>query len=132
MTEEILWQGGRSPLSLLSYWIVGVLTLPLLGFGLIIILLGVIKIYRKRYYITNERIKSEVGFLSRVMRDAELDKIQDTLVTQNIFGRLLNYGDLHFSTAGSGGYEIYFQSVANPEDIKSKVRDLRKKPENVD
>jgi len=127
MAEEVIWQGGRSPLSLLGYWIVGILTLPLLLFGVLVIILGLVKMYRQRYYITSERVKHEFGFLSRVVRDAELDKIQDTLVVQNFFGRLLNYGDLHFSTAGSSGYEIVFNSVSRPEEIKAKIRELNKK-----
>lgn len=127
MAEEIVWKGGRSPMSLLGYWITGVLTLILLGLGLLIILLGVIKMYRQRYYVTTQRIKSEQGFISRVIRDAELDKIQDTLVKQDLWGRLFNYGDVYFSTAGAGGYEITFASVSNPEGLKETIRDLRKK-----
>jgi uncharacterized membrane protein YdbT with pleckstrin-like domain len=127
MTEEIVWQGGRSPMSLLGYWIAGILTIILLGLGFIIILLGILKMQRPRYYVTNQRIKSEYGFLSRVIRDAELDKIQDTLVKQDLWGRLFNYGDLYFSTAGSGSYEIIFANVSNPEGLKNTIRDLRKK-----
>lgn len=127
MAEQIVWKGGRSPLSLLSYWIIGVLTIILLGLGLVILFLGVIEMYKKRYYITSERIKLETGFFSRVRVDAELDKIQDTLVKQNIWGRLLNYGDLYFSTAGSYGYEIVFQNVSGPEEIKETIRNLKKK-----
>lgn len=127
MAEEIVWQGGRSPMSLLGYWIAGILTIILLGLGFIIILLGILKMQRPRYYVTNQRIKSEYGFLSRVIRDAELDKIQDTLVKQDLWGRLLNYGDLYFSTAGSGSYEIVFANVSNPEGLKATIRDLRKK-----
>ncbi|MDD5112148.1 MAG: PH domain-containing protein [Candidatus Altiarchaeota archaeon] len=127
MAEQIIWKGGRSPLSLLSYWIIGVLTLILLGLGLIVLLLGVIELYKKRYFVTTERVKSENGFLSRTVRDAELDKIQDTMVRQNFLGRLLNYGDLYFSTAGSGSYEIVFEKVADPEGLKTKIRELKKK-----
>lgn len=127
MAEQIVWKGGRSPLSLLSYWIIGVLTIILLGLGLVILFLGVIEMYKKRYYITSERIKLETGFFSRVRVDAELDKIQDTLVKQNIWGRLFNYGDLYFSTAGSYGYEIVFQSVSGPEELKETIRNLKKK-----
>ena len=126
MTEEIVWKGVKNPMSLLSYWIIGLLTIILLGLGLVIILLGVVEMYRRRYYVTNQRIKCEQGFLSRVVRDAELDKIQDTLVKQNIWGRLFNYGDVYFSTAGSGSYEIVFQSVSDPEGLKTLIRNLRK------
>jgi len=127
MAEEVVWKGTRSPLSLLSYWIVGILTLILLGLGLIIILLGIIKMYRRRYSVTTERVKSDEGFISHVTRDAELDKIQDTLVKQKFLGRILNYGDLYFSTAGSTSYEIAFENVADPEGLKTKIRDLKKK-----
>ena len=127
MVEELIWKGGRSPMSLVRYWIFGVLTLPLLGLGIIILLLGAFHIYRNRYSVTSERVKLEFGFLSRTVRDAELDKIQDTLVKQTLLGRLFNYGDLYFSTAGSSGYEITFHDVSNPEGIKSTIRGLNKK-----
>jgi uncharacterized membrane protein YdbT with pleckstrin-like domain len=127
MAEEIIWKGGRSPLSLLRYWTIGILTLPLLGLGIIIILLGVYRMYKKRYYVTSERVKTEVGFLSRTTRDAELNKIQDTYVKQSILGRVFNYGDLFFSTAGSSGYEITFHDVPNPEGLKATIREINKK-----
>jgi uncharacterized membrane protein YdbT with pleckstrin-like domain len=130
MAEEVVWKSARSPLSLLSYWIVGVvmvITIILSPIGLIVILLGVVRMYRRRYSVTTERVKSDDGFISHVTRDAELDKIQDTLVKQNFLGRILNYGDLYFSTAGSTGYEIMFDNVADPEGLKAKIRDLKKK-----
>lgn len=126
MAEEVLWKGGRSPLSLLRYWVVGVITIPLLLLGFVVILLGLKKMFYTRYYVTTERIKTTQGLFSRVERDADLDKITDTLVKQNFWGRIFNYGDLYFSTAGSQGYEIVFYSVSNPNGIKNRIREVRK------
>jgi len=132
MAEEVIWTGGRSPLYLLSYWVVCLILLLLFFLvitippALIVAALGVLKMYRKRYCVTTQRIKTEFGLLSRVVRDASLEKIQDTLVKQSILGRFLNYGDLYFSTAGSNDFEIIFESVSDPEGLKARIRDLKK------
>ncbi|MFC2162885.1 PH domain-containing protein [Candidatus Altiarchaeota archaeon] len=129
MTEECVWKGGLAPGSLIWYWVIGlfmIMTLLLSPFGLLVIVLGALKMNRWKYEVTNERIKVSYGFLSTTKREADLDRIQDIIVVQGVMGKMLGYGDLHFNTAGSAGYEITFSNVANPEGLKEKFRELRK------
>ncbi|MCX6694899.1 MAG: PH domain-containing protein [Candidatus Altiarchaeota archaeon] len=134
MAEELVWKGGLSPLSLVWYWVIGVFTIWILGLGLIIILLGVIRMYTWRYEVTSERIRISHGFISRTTREADLEKIQDILVKQGLWGRLLNYGDICFNTAGTTSYEIVFTDVSDPDGLKEKfwaALNKRKKPSSV-
>ena len=125
--EVVVWSGGLSPMSLLKYWIAGILTIWILGLGLVFIVWGIIKMYRWRYEVTNERVKVSHGFLSKTTREADYDKVQDILVQQSFLGRLLNYGNLFFNTAGSSGYELTFYNVSDPNGLKEKLREARKK-----
>ena len=131
MSEEIVWSGGRSPLSMIWYWLIGILTIWILGLGLIMIVLGIIKMKRLKYEVTTERVKVSRGLLSKTTREADLDKIQDMVIHQKFLGRILNYGDLYFNTAGSGGYEITFYDVSDPNGLKERLREARKKAKVV-
>jgi len=128
MSEEVVWSGGLSPMSLLWYWILGILTIWILGLGLVFIVLGVLKMYSWRYEVTTERVKVTKGLISRSSREADLEKIQDILVQQKFWGRILNYGDVSFNTSGSAGYEIVFNNVSDPNGLKEKFREARKTP----
>jgi len=126
MTEEVVWKGGLAPASLYWYWIIGILTIWMLGLGLVIILMGILKMNRWKYEVTSERVKLSYGFLSTTKREADLDRVQDVIVQQGFMGKLLKYGTLCFNTAGSSGYEIIFSDVADPDGLKEKFRALRK------
>ncbi|VVB53457.1 Bacterial PH domain protein [uncultured archaeon] len=129
MAEEVLWKGGVSPLSLLSYWVIGLVltvTIILSPIGLIVLLLGAIKMLRSNYEVTNERVKVSFGLISKVTREADVDRIQDILVQQGFLGRILNYGNLYFNTSGSTGYEMVFVNVADPNGLKEKFRQAKK------
>ena len=51
----------------------------------------------KVYVVTNLRVLKLEGLLSKAHRDASLDKINDLVLTQSMWGRLLGYGDVQIS-----------------------------------
>jgi membrane protein YdbS with pleckstrin-like domain len=51
------------------------------------------------YLVTNRRVMQVEGILNKVSRDSSLEKINDAVLKQGLFGRLLHFGDLDILTA---------------------------------
>jgi uncharacterized membrane protein YdbT with pleckstrin-like domain len=127
MAEEVVWCGRRSVASLWPWWLAGVLTIWVLGLGLVFAGVGLWKLYARRYEVTSERVRATRGLVSHSISEADLDRITDVVVEQGVVGRVLNFGTLYFNTAGGGGYEIVFYNVDDPKGLKERVRQARKK-----
>jgi len=127
MAEETVWSGGRSRASLFWWWALGLLTIWIIGLGLVFWAIGGWKLINRKYEVTTERVRATRGLISHSISEADLDKITDIVVEQSIVGRLLNYGTLYFNTAGAGYYEVVFYNIADPKGLKEKIRAARKK-----
>lgn len=140
--EVVLWYDRRSWKSLLGWFLLAALfiiisliassesgTLGMLIFilGAVFILIPILLRYSSEYTITNKRVYSRYGLISRKTSETTFDKITDMSLSQGIFGRLLNYGDLRINTAGSMFYEIVFKGVDDPKHIHTKVRSITDK-----
>src|SRR4051812_23097116 len=71
------------------------------GLGLLLLVVGIVVLaYRwwqwknQNYVITNRRLLKVTGILSKHAGDSSLEKINDAILDQPMFGRMLNYGDL--------------------------------------
>ena len=51
------------------------------------------------YIVTNRRVMQVEGIVNKTSRDSSLEKINDAVLRQGLFGRLLNFGDLEVLTA---------------------------------
>jgi uncharacterized membrane protein YdbT with pleckstrin-like domain len=117
--DQILIDGEkvihRARVSLWSMsWLIlfGVLLLPVFGLGLIL-LIRVWLVYRTtELAITNKRIVSRTGIISRDVMELRLDKIESIQVGQGVLGRILNYGSIMI--AGTGGDKTPIESIADP------------------
>ena len=67
--------------------------------------------------------------IRRDERSAPISKITDTRVSQGVWQRLLGYGNVQISTAGSSGYEVNFININNPYYVKTQIDDLIEKHE---
>lgn len=70
--------------------------------------LSLVEMYRKghMYYITNQRIVTELKFITQKQRELSYSKLNELIVTKGIIGRLLNVGTIIPITAtgiGLGG-----------------------------
>ena len=81
------------------------------------------------YTLTNKKAISKVGLIRRDERSAPISKITDTRVSQGVWQRLLGYGNVQISTAGSSGYEVNFININNPYYVKTQIDDLIEKHE---
>jgi len=71
------------------------------------------------FAITNKRIISKQGLVSRKTTELNLSKVESLNVDQDIDGRLLNYGTLTFN--GTGGVKTFFKFIAKPLEARRAV-----------
>ena len=139
-SEEIVWSGSPSLYPIASSLVVGVLLivggvllrvlLPadfpfrraaylLVPLGMGLILVAYARHSSTHYVVTSNEVYKKTGLLSRNVTTLRLDRIQNTSFSQSLVQRVLSYGDVHIDTAGSGGTEITFESVSDPQDVSN-------------
>jgi len=105
----------------------------LLGTGMLLVValvIGVLLLGRyvwwrnKIYVVTNLRVLKLEGLLSKSHRDASLDKINDLVMTQSMWGRLLGYGDVQILTANEAS-GMTFHSLQDPVGFKRQILQVR-------
>lgn len=146
--EEIKWRGHPNIVSrtlsiligiflifagilLFPFWIIfnSYSFLPLLGIFSIISGIGVlfsVYIYLKytRYVITDSALYRQTGWLSDNVKRVPVDNLQSIEYRQSILERILNFGSIEVSTAGTDGVELFFDSVTSPKKVHRRVNNL--------
>ena len=120
--EKLLFEGKASWWNFWLLILTGIITTIVL-FGFVILAFAYLARLSTEYTVTNQRVFSKYGLISRHINDTSLDKVQDTRVIQGVMGRFLNFGDLSFNTAGGHGYEIVFKGVPNPISVREIAND---------
>jgi len=137
--EEIVWSGSPSLIVIAGSLVGGLLlmtagvvlygfVLPgdfefrwvawlLLPLGMLVAGAAYVRHRSTRYVVTTNEVYRKTGLLSRRVTSLRLDRIQNTSFEQSFLERLLSFGDVHVDTAGTGGTEITFESVANPQEV---------------
>src|SRR3954462_579059 len=83
----------------------GILTLLLVIGGLLSLAWTALRYRSEEYVITTRRIIHTEGVLNKKSTDSSLEKINDAVLTQSIFGRMFGFGDLDVLTASEEGIE---------------------------
>jgi len=136
---------GRVP------WILFVLALVLLGldvqlepggvrdgFGLLGLVLLLVSLgwlayvymewYSQDYLVTNRRVIKVEGILGKRSADSSLEKINDAVLQQSLFGRMLGYGDLDIMTAAEESVDRY-RMLSQAQTFKRTMLDEKHKLE---
>ncbi|MEN6410794.1 MAG: PH domain-containing protein [Anaerolineaceae bacterium] len=79
-----------------------------------------------KFIITNLRVIRLSGVLNKNVTDSSLEKVNDVRMTQSMFGRLFDYGDIEIMTASEVGVDI-FRCISDP--IHFKIAMLNAKTE---
>jgi hypothetical protein len=74
--------------------------------------------------ITNRRVLQVSGVLNKSSTDSSLEKINDAVLTQSIFGRIFGFGDLDVLTAADIGIDR-FRMVVDPIGFKKAMLDAK-------
>jgi uncharacterized membrane protein YdbT with pleckstrin-like domain len=79
---------------------------------------------RNQYIITNRRVVKQEGVFNVKSYDASLDKINNIFHEQNLWGKMLGYGDVGLETASEQGTSV-FRFIPNPLGFKNAIIEQR-------
>ncbi|ELZ82071.1 PH domain-containing protein [Haloferax larsenii] len=78
-----------------------------------------LRVVNTRYVVTTEALYKKTGVLSRNVRRVSLDRIQNSMLSQDITGSLFGYGTISAEAAGGGA--IRFQKVNDPHEVRAEI-----------
>jgi uncharacterized membrane protein YdbT with pleckstrin-like domain len=116
--ERVLFQGRISAWSLFGYWIFGLILLPVV-IGLVLWIVAWIKIRSTELAVTNRRVIAKFGFISRDTIEINIARVESVQVNQGLAGRLLNFGTIVFS--GAGTPQATLANIADPLAFRRAV-----------
>ena len=114
-----------------SWWsqfglvLLGILTL-IVVVGLIFLAWAWVRVRSTEVAITNRRVIAKFGFIKRHTVEINLDKVEALRVEQGFWGRLLNYGTIFVSGAGTS--VAPFPDIADPLVFRRKFTEATSRP----
>ena len=120
---------GAALLTFVSVWfgidgvlwqLLGVLTLLLFVYGIAAFLWGILRYRNEEYLITNRRLIHAEGVVNKKTTDSSLEKINDAVLTESVFGRMFGFGDLDVLTASEEGIER-LRMLRDAKDFKKAM-----------
>ena len=106
------------------YSLLSLLTAVLFLGGLAFLVWATLRYLNQEYVLTNRRVIEVQGVVNKRSTDGSLEKINDAILTQSIFGRIFGFGDLEVLTASEAGIER-FQMIVNPIGFKKAMLDAK-------
>jgi hypothetical protein len=105
-------------------FILGWLVLVLLVFGILSLAWAWV-VYRSReFVITNRRIIQTEGVVNKRASDSSLEKINDAILTESLFGRMFGFGNLEVLTASESGIEM-LRMLTDAREFKKAMLDAK-------
>jgi putative membrane protein len=85
-----------------------------------VVVLAWIRRLDSRYTVTDRRVIVRRGIANRNERSASIDRIQNVNTAQGFYGRILNFGDIEFDTAGSdlGDADLALRGITDPHQLR--------------
>lgn len=144
--EEQLWAGRYSLKAAMHLWILSALwALLVLGLYLrfvgtrtergdlvvltIALVPGLLALGRTlvrrltlRYRLTNHRLFTERGLVSRHHDELELIRVDDVSVRQNVLQRLFGVGTIRVLSTDASSPELVMEGIARPLEVKEQLR----------
>jgi Bacterial PH domain/Short C-terminal domain len=104
----------------------------LLSIAVVVLFLGGLAVFawtalryvNQEYVLTNRRVIQVEGVLNRSATDSSLEKINDAVLTQSVFGRMFDFGDLTVLTASESGIER-MHMLRSPVRFKKAMLDAK-------
>ena len=84
----------------------------------------VLRYRNEEYVITNRRVIHAEGVLNKKPTDSSLEKINDAVLTESMFGRMFGFGDLDVLTASESGIE-QLRMLRDAKDFKKAMLEAK-------
>jgi hypothetical protein len=104
--------------------ILGILAAVLLILGVVFFAKEYWEWWAQDYLITNRRILKVEGLMNKRSADSSLEKINDAVLKQDLFGRMFGYGDLDILTAADTAIDRY-RMLADAPGFKRQMLDAK-------
>ena len=82
--------------------------------------------YNRQYIVTNRRVIQISGVINKNVVDSSLEKVNDVKMSQSIFGRIFDYGNVEILTASELGVN-QFQRIGDPVHFKTAMLNAKEK-----
>ena len=125
--EKVEYEGQVSLWSLLPFFLLGLVLLPVYGLGLIFWIYAFLTYKTTELVVTNKKIIAKFGCIRRSTIELLLPKIESIQVNQTILGRALNYGDIVAS--GAGNPQAPVPGINNPIEFRKKFMEIQERAE---
>ena len=114
--EKIVHVGNVSLWSLWHLIVFGVLLLPAVGLGLVLLIMAYVRYKTTELAITTKRVIVKVGFIRRSTVEININKVESIQVDQEILGRMFNFGTLVI--AGAGNPQAPIVGISSPMEFR--------------
>jgi uncharacterized membrane protein YdbT with pleckstrin-like domain len=115
--ENIIHRARVSWWSQFALLLLGIVTLVVVV-GVVFLVIAWIRVRSTEVAITNRRVIAKFGFIKRHTVEINLDKVEALKVEQGFWGRILNYGTIYISGAGTSVAPI--PDIADPLVFRRK------------
>src|SRR5688500_11618547 len=125
-TGVLLWVIGLALLVVVVWFnvapgpvrdVISGVAIVLLVLGLLIFVFRAWQWWAQDYVITNRRLLKVTGILNKRSGDSSLEKINDAILTQSVWGLMLNFGNLEILTAADQAVDRYYM-LNSPKEFK--------------
>ena len=116
LLSAALPEGLRSPLG----WVIVVLVVG----GLLNLGWQILRWQNEEFVVTTRRVLQTQGVVNKQVIDSSLEKINDAILTESIFGRMFGFGDLEILTASETGISI-LRMLRDADGFKRSMLDAK-------
>lgn len=127
----LIFFGGGALASAIGGTTKDVIDKLVLGIGLLVLAFGFARLGLRwfewrceEYIVTNHRIMKVEGLINKRSADSSLEKINDAVLSQNLFGRIFGYGSLDIMTAAESTVD-QFRMLRDPIGFKKAMLDAK-------
>jgi uncharacterized membrane protein YdbT with pleckstrin-like domain len=103
-----------------------VVLLPVFGIGLVPLAIGWINIRTTELAVTERRVIAKFGLIRRDTIEIKVERIESVQVNQSVMGRLLGFGTIVFS--GAGTPQLTVPDIADPLEFRKAVVGAQEPP----
>jgi Bacterial PH domain/Short C-terminal domain len=104
----------------------------IIGYGVLILVVGgllylgwqVLRYMNEEFIVTSRRVLQTEGVINKRVVDSSLEKINDAVLSQSLWGRLFGFGDLDVLTASEAGISR-LRMLRQADDFKRAMLDAK-------
>jgi uncharacterized membrane protein YdbT with pleckstrin-like domain len=137
--ERVIYEGHPSWRAILGFYLAGIGIA--VGVGIIVqipestatgvivaaaiigitVLAGLIKRIATVYTITDRRLNIKRGIIARKVQETRIQRVQNVNFNQGVYERIMQIGNVEFTTAGTEESNFVFAGVGQPEQVVENV-----------